>query len=33
MHDVVAVETNVRVFPFGAVMAYAIILNSLVKIG
>jgi hypothetical protein len=31
IHDDVAIETNVVVLPFGAVLAYAIVLNSLVK--
>jgi hypothetical protein len=31
IHDVVAVETNVAVLPFEAILAYAIIWYSLVK--
>jgi hypothetical protein len=31
MHDVVVAETNVTIMPFGAIMAYVIVSNSLIK--
>jgi hypothetical protein len=31
IHDVVAIETNVVVLPFGVILAYAIVPNSPIK--
>jgi hypothetical protein len=31
IHDVVAIETNIVVLPFGVVLAYAIVPNSPIK--
>jgi hypothetical protein len=31
IHDVVAIETNVVIMPFGVILTYAIVLNSPIK--
>jgi len=31
IHDVVAIETNVVILPFGTVISYAIVMNSPIK--